>query len=580
MTVLRSGSATDVGRVRKINQDLPLEAPNLYAVADGMGGHVGGEVAARVAIEALRTTFTREPTTDGLLGAFSEANRAVWQESQDQSDLHGMGTTLTAVALVGGADGRDMLALANVGDSRAYVFSQGQLTQVTADHSLAEERMRQGEMTEEEAAVHPQRHILTRALGVSPSVEADMWELQLRSGDRVVLCSDGLSNEVTSDELAEILSTQPDPQQAAQQMVELANGHGGADNITVVVVDVLVGEEGTLPASVVKPIGKRAGPPLIVAAGAAAAAAAGAAAAAAATPAAADTRSEAGTDNGTQADPITLAVPMVGPEAGSDTTDTTDHPEAGTGAGPDAQATLPLESPSAPPTDVLAPGAQVGFDSGTTRLSSDGPESGENFLSDPGPLARSTVRAAPPPVAPAAPPNETRRARRRRLGVPRRITLRVVLFVLLVLAIPVGAFFAIRWYAYDNWYPSVHGSEIVIQQGRSGGVLWFKPKLVNHTGVTTSEILPTALAQIHSGVQEASLKAAKKYVANAHQAYVFQHSGSATGGGSATVGPSGAIPTTTIPPSTTTTTVPPGNTGTTGNTGAAPPPVTASTVAP
>ena len=184
MTVLRSGSATDVGRVRKVNQDLPLEAANLFAVADGMGGHVGGEVAARVAVDAARSRpSTREPTTEGLRERLLEANRAVWQESQDQTpSCAGMGTTLTAVALVGGADGRDMLALANVGDSRAYVFSGGQITQVTADHSLAEERMRHGEMTEEEAAVHPQRHILTRALGVSPDVEADMWELQLRVG--------------------------------------------------------------------------------------------------------------------------------------------------------------------------------------------------------------------------------------------------------------------------------------------------------------------------------------------------------------------------------------------------------------
>ena len=265
MTVLRSGSATDVGKVRKVNQDLPLEAANLFAVADGMGGHVGGEVAARVAIDALLSTFTREPTTNGLLSAFSEANRSVWQESQDQSELHGMGTTLTAMALVGGADGRDMIALANVGDSRAYVFSEGRITQVTADHSLAEERMRQGEMTEEEAAVHPQRHILTRALGVSPDVEADMWELKLRAGDRIVLCSDGLSNELSLEELGQVLAAEPDPSDAAHRLVEAANAHGGADNITVVVVDVLVGEEGGGAASVVKPIGRRAGPPLIVA---------------------------------------------------------------------------------------------------------------------------------------------------------------------------------------------------------------------------------------------------------------------------------------------------------------------------
>ena len=255
MTVLRSGSATDVGRVRTVNQDLPLERPNLYAVADGMGGHVGGEVAARVAVETLEQAFERVPTAAGLQEAISEANAAVWHESQVNADLRGMGTTLTAAALVGGAGGHDVLALANVGDSRAYVFSEDRLVQVTDDHSLAEERMRQGEMTEEEAAVHPQRHILTRALGVSSEVEADMWELELRSGDRLVLCSDGLSNEVGTDEMADILRTVGDPGGAARRLVEAANEHGGADNITVVVVDVQVGEGGGGTTTKVRPLG-------------------------------------------------------------------------------------------------------------------------------------------------------------------------------------------------------------------------------------------------------------------------------------------------------------------------------------
>ena len=244
MTVLRSGSATDVGRVRTVNQDMPLERPDLYAVADGMGGHVGGEVAARVAVETLDRAFEHAPTVDGLRAAFSEANSAVWQESLMNADLRGMGTTLTAMALVGGTGGKDVLALANVGDSRAYVFSDGELTQVTDDHSLAEERMRHGEMTEEEAAVHPQRHILTRALGVSSEVQADMWELELRTGDRVLLCSDGLSNEVSTEEMAEILGEVDDPDEAARRLVDAANEHGGADNITVVIVDVQVGDDG------------------------------------------------------------------------------------------------------------------------------------------------------------------------------------------------------------------------------------------------------------------------------------------------------------------------------------------------
>ena len=188
--------------------------------------------------------------------AFSEANTAVWRESLANEDLRGMGTTLTAIALVGGGDGKDVIALANVGDSRAYVFS-GQMVQVTDDHSLAEERMRQGEMTEAEAAVHPQRHILTRALGVSSDVETDMWELHLHSGDRVLLCSDGLSNEVDLHEMSQVLGAVADPGEAAQRLVDVANANGGADNITVVIVDVQVGEDiDDGSAAVVTPIGR------------------------------------------------------------------------------------------------------------------------------------------------------------------------------------------------------------------------------------------------------------------------------------------------------------------------------------
>jgi PPM family protein phosphatase len=523
VTVLRSGSATDVGRVRKINQDLPLEASNLYAVADGMGGHVGGEVAARVAIDALASAFKREPTSEGLQRAFAEANRAVWREGQERSELRGMGTTLTAVALVGGNDGHDMLALANVGDSRAYVYSEGQVVQVTADHSLAEERMRHGEITEEEAAVHPQRHILTRVLGVTSDVETDMWELQLRSGDRVVLCSDGLSNEVGLDEMAGILAGVGDPGEAARQLVDAANEHGGSDNITAVVVDVLVGEESTGAASVVIPIGRGAGAPLVIAQGAAGAAGTGQ------LPAVAPAETPA-------------APPAPFPPPPSD--------DAG-------------EGPVTQQIDALAPGSQLGFTGVVPRVTREGSGSGEFFLgsAEAVPLARTSVRA-PLPARPFVPPppNESRGARRRRLGIPRRITLRVLLFALLVIAIPVGAFFAIRWYAYDNWFVSTHGEQIVIKQGYPNGVLWFDPRVVNHTGVTTKQVLPTGLSQIRSGVSEPSLADAEHYVANLHQEYAFLKSAAKKAKESTTttvagIGPSGQIPTTTtVPPSTTSTT--------------------------
>lgn len=241
MTLLRSGSASDIGLVRSSNQDLVVETATLFAVADGMGGHAGGEVAARLAATSLTTAFNRHPTGAGLTEAVAEANQSVWEHSLEDPDLRGMGTTLTAIALVN-EDGRDLLALVNVGDSRAYRFHDGGLVQLTTDHSLAEEMVRTGELTAAEAAVHPHRHILTRALGVSAEVTSDLWWIRPERGDRFLLCSDGLTNELDDAQVAEVLSSVADPARAADLLVQAARTHGGSDNITVVVVDVVVGE--------------------------------------------------------------------------------------------------------------------------------------------------------------------------------------------------------------------------------------------------------------------------------------------------------------------------------------------------
>ena len=321
-----------------------------------------------VAVETLDRAFEHAPTVDGLRAAFSEANSAVWQESLMNADLRGMGTTLTAMALVGGTGGKDVLALANVGDSRAYVFSDGELTQVTADHSLAEERMRHGEMTEEEAAVHPQRHILTRALGVSSEVQADMWELELRTGDRVLLCSDGLSNEVSTEEMAEILGEVDDPDEAARRLVDAANEHGGADNVTVIIVDVQVGDEGNGTKARFTPIGLEAA---TIAVGAAAASSASDGAAASA------------------------SAPAEGAEpAASDATRTL------SGVRPD---------------DTLAPGSRLGFGDEPLALAETGPRSDEFFLGRrrrrrcPLPVRRRVCRR-PLRAWPVAPKRRRRRA--------------------------------------------------------------------------------------------------------------------------------------------------------------------------
>jgi hypothetical protein len=173
----------------------------------------------------------------------------VFEHSLDNPELRGMGTTMTAAALVN-EDDRDVLALVNVGDSRSYRYHDGQLSQITVDHSLAEEMVRSGELSEAEAAVHPHRHILTRALGVADDVSVDLWRIQPARGDRFVLCSDGLTNELDEAQIAEVLATVPDPQIAADLLVRAARTHGGSDNITVVVVDVVVGEadEADVPA--------------------------------------------------------------------------------------------------------------------------------------------------------------------------------------------------------------------------------------------------------------------------------------------------------------------------------------------
>ena len=167
MTALRAGGATDVGRVRQNNQDCYLVEDNLFVVADGVGGHRGGEVASLTAIEAMRASFNEheEPTLAELIGAVLQANRAVWEKAQADPQLRGMGTTLTALALVV-EDGEERLALVNVGDSRAYLLQQGELSQLTEDHSLVEELVREGRLTRQEAEVHPQRSLITRALGL------------------------------------------------------------------------------------------------------------------------------------------------------------------------------------------------------------------------------------------------------------------------------------------------------------------------------------------------------------------------------------------------------------------------------
>jgi len=237
MIELRAGSATDVGLVRSNNQDRLLIADPLFAVADGMGGAAAGEVASATAVNTLREVFEPipSPTSDDLVRSAESANRAVWDLAEANAEMRGMGTTLVALALV--EDGR--LAIINIGDSRVYALHQGELRQVTEDHNLVAELVAQGRLSEEEAEFHPRRNIMTRALGVDPDVPVDLFVEDPESGDRYLLCSDGLPREVKDDQIAAILRRLRDPEEAARELVDEAKRRGGNDNITVVVVDVV-----------------------------------------------------------------------------------------------------------------------------------------------------------------------------------------------------------------------------------------------------------------------------------------------------------------------------------------------------
>jgi len=227
------GAATDVGRVREGNEDGYLidEAMGLVALADGMGGHLGGEVASATALEALRAGVT---SGNPLRESMEEANRAVYAKSLTDASLHGMGTTLTAGTLVTGGT----LLVGHVGDSRAYLFRDGTLRRITTDHSHVEELVRDGKITEDEAAVHPMRSVITRALGIDETVDVDVYPVELAPGDLVVLCSDGLTDMVHEDAIAAELRRESDATRAATRLVDTANRAGGVDNITVVVIAV------------------------------------------------------------------------------------------------------------------------------------------------------------------------------------------------------------------------------------------------------------------------------------------------------------------------------------------------------
>ena len=227
------GSRTDIGCLRDHNEDSLVVTPPLFAVADGMGGHAAGEVASEIAVRVLSELAPEHPDGEALGRAIEEANRAVIQAAHEGRGRQGMGTTMTAAMLEG-----ERLVIAQVGDSRAYLLHQGKLQQLTRDHSLMADMIEAGQLTPEEARTHPQRSVITRALGSDVHLHPDIYEINVETGDRLLVCSDGLSGMIFDDQIENTLRRVQDPQRCASQLVNEAIAAGGHDNVTVIVADV------------------------------------------------------------------------------------------------------------------------------------------------------------------------------------------------------------------------------------------------------------------------------------------------------------------------------------------------------
>lgn len=239
--MIKSFSVTDIGRKRKLNQDFVYSSdepvgnlPNVYIVADGMGGHQAGDYASKCTVETMvreiRGCFEKSPIRI-LSKAIRIANAQVRKKAREDESLLGMGTTVVAATCLG-----KYLQVANVGDSRLYIINE-EVRQITRDHSLVEEMVRMGGLDREAARNHPDKNIITRAIGARDTIEIDFFHEELKSGDIVLMCSDGLTNMLEDEEIGRILKSQGTIEERAEKLIEAANQNGGRDNIAVIVID-------------------------------------------------------------------------------------------------------------------------------------------------------------------------------------------------------------------------------------------------------------------------------------------------------------------------------------------------------
>lgn len=238
-------SMTDAGRRREMNQDYMFASdtavgklPNLFIVADGMGGHKAGEYAAKTAVESIVDYIEHDDSglaVAAIKKAIGEANKRILKESIIDIEKEGMGTTIVAATIKG-----EKLIAANVGDSRLYIINESGITQVTVDHSFVEEMIRSGRIARSEARNHPDKNKITRAVGVFPKVDVDFFEAKVAPGDTVLLCTDGLTNMVEDEEIKKIVLGQRDIVEKTQTLIEVANKNGGTDNITALLIEPFV----------------------------------------------------------------------------------------------------------------------------------------------------------------------------------------------------------------------------------------------------------------------------------------------------------------------------------------------------
>lgn len=234
---LKVGVATAVGRVRERNEDALHAGERLFVVADGMGGHAAGDVASALTVAAFAEVSERESlAVDDLLDRLEVANDRILAAAQADPDCFGMATTVTGVGIVQ-HEGASRWVVFNLGDSRVYRYAEHELTRVTVDHSQVQELLDAGLLTESQARVHPLRHTVTRSLGRDYLPPIDTWLVAPSAGERFLVCSDGLTNELEDPQIGQILGDQADPQGAADALVRAAVANGGRDNVTVIVVD-------------------------------------------------------------------------------------------------------------------------------------------------------------------------------------------------------------------------------------------------------------------------------------------------------------------------------------------------------